>query len=65
MALSEAKKKSNKKWNDENLNKLYDHVHLVLPKGRKEKIKAFAEQNGESLNGFINRVIDETVGDGD
>ena len=61
MALSESKKKSNKKWNDENLNKIYDHVHLVLPKGEKEKIKAHAEKNGESLNGYINRLIEQDM----
>ncbi len=38
-----------------------DRISLVVPKGKKEKIKAHAEQQGESLNGFINRAIDETI----
>ena len=40
--------------------KAYDRVNLTLPKGRKEEVKAHAEQRGESLNGFIQRAIDET-----
>ena len=59
--MSEAKRKANKKWNDENLSKRYDRIQLVVPKGKKDKIKAFAENNGESLNGFVNRIIDEAM----
>lgn len=61
MPLSEARKRANKKWNDENLNKLYDRVSVLVPKGKKDIIKSHAEQNGESVNGFINRAIDETI----
>jgi predicted HicB family RNase H-like nuclease len=61
MAISEAKKRANKKWNDENLKKLYDRIALTVPKGKKESIKAHAELQGESLNGFINRAIDDTI----
>jgi len=32
-----------------------------MPKGRKDAIRAHAEKNGESLNGFINRAIDEAM----
>lgn len=38
-----------------------DRVNLTMPKGRKEEIKAHAESKGESVNGFINRAIDETI----
>lgn len=41
--------------------KAYDRVNLTLPKGRKEEVKAHAEQRGESLNGFIQRAIEETM----
>lgn len=41
--------------------KAYDRVNLTLPKGRKDEVKAHAEQHGESLNGFIQRAIDETI----
>ena len=32
-----------------------------MPKGRKATIQAHAEARGESVNGFINRAIDETM----
>lgn len=38
-----------------------DRVNLTMPKGKKDAIKAHAEAQGESVNGFINRAIDETV----
>lgn len=37
--------------------KAYDAIPLRVHKGRKEIIKAHAEANGESVNGFINRAI--------
>jgi predicted HicB family RNase H-like nuclease len=39
----------------------YDELKVRVPKGRKSVIKAHAERKGESLNGFVNRAIDETV----
>ena len=39
----------------------YDRINLVVPKGRKDEIKAHAESKNESLNGFVNRAIDETI----
>ena len=41
--------------------KAYDRVALQVKKGRKDIIKQHAERHGESLNGFINRAIDETM----
>lgn len=37
----------------------YDRILLTMPKGQKEIIQAHAEAQGESVNGFINRAIDE------
>ena len=45
-------------WQKENV----DRVNLTMPKGRKEAIKAHAEAHSESVNGFINRAIQETMG---
>ena len=42
--------------------KAYDDIRLRVPKGEKEKIQAFAEAHGESLNGFLNRLIEEAMG---
>lgn len=39
----------------------YDRINLTVPKGVKATIKAHADGRGESLNGFINRAIDETI----
>ena len=39
----------------------YDRVNLTMQKGKKEDIKNHAEQNGESVNSFINRAITETM----
>ena len=38
-----------------------DRVNLTMPKGQKEIIKAHAAARGESVNGFINRVISEAI----
>ena len=61
MPISEAKKKANKKWNDANLKERYDRLQLVVPKGKKEKIQAAAEQQHTSVNGFINGLIDNEL----
>ena len=44
-------------WQKENV----DRVNLTMPKGKKDTIKAHAEAQGESVNGFINRAIDEAM----
>ena len=60
--MSEAKKRANKKWNDENLATRYDHIHLVLPAGYKEKLRAAVSQGG-SINDFIRKAIDQKLGE--
>lgn len=44
-------------WQKENV----DRVNLTMPKGRKDIIKAHAEAQQESVNGFINRAIDHQI----
>ena len=41
--------------------KNYDRLELTVPKGRKEQIKAHAEERGESVNAFINRAITQQM----
>lgn len=41
--------------------KTYDRINLTVPKGDKALIKAYAEANGESVNGFIQRAIGEAM----
>ena len=57
MAVSKAQQRAVAKYMKEN----YDNVQVRMPKGKKEKIKAFAESKGESINGFVNRAIDEAM----
>ncbi|MGN0500714.1 MAG: hypothetical protein ACI4HK_06160 [Ruminococcus sp.] len=57
MPVSQAQKKATAKYEQQN----YDKVLLRLEKGKKDIIKAHAEQNGESINGFVNRAIDEAM----
>ena len=57
MPVSQAQKKATAKYEQQN----YDKILLRLEKGKKEKIKSHAENNGESINGFIKRSIDETM----
>lgn len=57
MAVSKAQQKAVSKYMKEN----YDEVKIRMPKGKKAKIKAYADSKGESINGFVNRAIDETM----
>ena len=55
---TEAQKKSAKKWDAENL----DRMSIAIPKGMKDQIKEHAAQMGDkSANAFINRAISETM----
>ena len=57
MPASKAQQRAVSKYMKEN----YDVYQVRMPKGRKAEIKAHAEARGESLNGFINRAVDETM----
>ena len=57
MPASKAQQKAVNKYMSEN----YDRINLTVPKGNKDKIKAHAQQRGESVNGFIGRAIEETM----
>lgn len=41
--------------------KAYDEIKVRVEKGHKSVIQAHAEARGESVNGFINRAIDEAM----
>ena len=57
MPVSESRKRANAKWDSANL----DRISLALPKGSRERIKAFAESQGESVNSFVKKAIDEAM----
>lgn len=57
MAASKAQQKAVNKYMAAN----YDRINLTVEKGKKDTIKAHAERKGESVNGFINRAINEAL----
>lgn len=57
MPLSEAKRRANKKWNDENMKDRYDRIQLVVPKGEKEAIQEAAQEQGQSVNAYIYEAV--------
>ena len=44
------------------ITKKYDRINLTVPKGDKEVIQQYAESRGESVTGYINRLIKEDMG---
>lgn len=57
MPASKAQQKAVSKYMKEN----YDEIKVRTPKGQKDLIQAHAAAQGESVNGFINRAITETM----
>lgn len=57
MPVSKAQQKAVNKYMAAN----YDRINLTVPKGKKETIQSYAAAQGESVNGFINRAIDEKM----
>ena len=57
LPASKAQQKAVSKYEKEN----YDKVLVRMEKGKKGEIMQLATRNGESVNGFINRAIDETM----
>ena len=57
MPTSKAQQKAVAKYENAN----YDKVLLRMPKGKKDEIKAAADSQGKSVNGFINEAIDEKM----
>lgn len=39
----------------------YDRINLTVEKGKREEIRKYAVSNGESVNGYINRLIAEDM----
>ena len=57
MPASKANQRAVAKYMKEN----YDEIKVRVPKGERETIRAHAETRGESLNGFIQRAVRETM----
>lgn len=61
MKMQDSKGKPQTRAKNKYNSKVYDSLRIVVKKGRKDIIKAHAELNGESINGFVSRAIDETM----
>jgi len=46
------------KWNAQK----YDQLRINVYKGQREQIKAYAEEQGLSINGYINKLIADDMG---
>lgn len=57
MAISEARQRANAKYNK----KAYDRLEMKVPKGKKAEILSHAEKQGESLNKFLNRAVENQI----
>lgn len=57
MAKTKAQQATQNRW----IAKTYDRINPTVPKGKKAEIQAFAANRGESVNGFINRAIDNQI----
>ncbi|MCL2300829.1 MAG: hypothetical protein FWC27_11875 [Firmicutes bacterium] len=55
--ISDAQRKAVRKYNE----KAYDRIELKVLKGRKAELQKHSAAQGESLNGFVNRAIDNQV----
>lgn len=58
MVVSKAQQKSVNKYIKNN----YDNLRVLVPKGQKAVIEAAADAAGESINGYVNRLIREDLG---
>lgn len=57
--IYESTKKAKKKWEAEN----YDAIGLRVKKGERDRIKAFAEGRGQSINAFCKEAIYSAMGE--
>ena len=57
MPASKAQMKATNKYNAAN----YDSLRIVVPKGRKATVEAYAKEQGESVNGLVNALLREKL----
>ncbi len=57
MALSEARKRANAKYNA----KAYDEIKTRVKKGQKKVLKAIANEQGYSLNRYIKKAVQAEI----
>ena len=57
MGYTEAQREATARYNK----KAYDRIDIIVPKGKREVIKSFAQKQGKSTNRFINDAIDKAM----
>lgn len=57
MAPTDAQKRARDKW----LTERVEDIRFRVPKGKKVIIQEHAATQGESVNAFINRAVDEAI----
>ncbi len=58
MATTKAQQRAVNKY----IKKNYDSLRIVVPKGRKAEIEAYARAASESVNGLVNALLRERLG---
>lgn len=56
LAQTEAQLRASKKYHEK-----FDNIQIRVPAGEKEQIANHASQQGESLNSFVRRAIQEAI----
>ena len=56
MPISDARKRANDKWREK-----FEELRFRVPKEKKQVIQEHAAKNGESVNAFLNRAVEETM----
>lgn len=55
--MSENKGKKSTQYKNNYNSANYDSLRIVIPKGQKATVQAAADQDGESINGFVNKAV--------
>lgn len=57
MPTTKAQQKANRKWNENNL----ERVYITVKKGQKQIIEDCAKRSNQSINAFINEAISDKI----
>lgn len=57
MPITDARRRANEKWQKEKV----EEIKFRVPKGKKVILQEHAAKNGESVNAFLNRAVEETM----
>ena len=58
MATTKAHQKAVNKYIKRN----YDRLHIIIPKGYKQVVDAYAKERGETINSLVNNFLRNEIG---